>query len=72
MAGLNETNKWETEIYRIEENDPVHGGEDGITNKPLKQLANRTKYLKAEVEKTLHRTRCFNRTKRACSTRLKH
>ncbi|HDR1500323.1 TPA: tail fiber protein [Pasteurella multocida] len=51
MAGLNETNKWETEIYRIEENDPVHGGEDGITNKPLKQLANRTKYLKAEVEK---------------------
>ncbi|MDY0501472.1 phage tail protein [Pasteurella multocida] len=51
MAGLNETNKWETEIYRIEENDPVHGGEDGITNKPLKQLANRTKYLKAEIEK---------------------
>lgn len=51
MAGLNETNKWETEIYRIEENDPVHGGEDGITNKPLKQLANRTKYLKTEVEK---------------------
>ncbi|HDR1925659.1 TPA: tail fiber protein [Pasteurella multocida] len=51
MAGLNETNKWETEIYRIEENDPVHGGEDGITNKPLKQLANRTKYLKGELEK---------------------
>ncbi|PRM75630.1 phage tail protein [Haemophilus influenzae] len=51
MAGLNETNKWETEIYRIEENDPVHGGEDGITNKPIKQLANRTKYLKTEVEK---------------------
>ena len=51
MAGLKETEKWENEIYRIEENDPVHGGEDGITNKPLKQLANRTKYLKAEVEK---------------------
>ncbi|THA21174.1 hypothetical protein E5361_07545, partial [Histophilus somni] len=51
MAGLNEQNKWENEIYRIEENDPVHGGEEGITNKPTKQLANRTKYLKAEVEK---------------------
>ncbi|MDT3451654.1 phage tail protein, partial [Pasteurella multocida] len=51
MAGLKETEKWENEIYRIEENDPVHGGEDGITNKPLKQLANRTKYLKTEVEK---------------------
>ncbi|HDR0997446.1 TPA: tail fiber protein [Pasteurella multocida] len=51
MAGLQEETRWENEIYRIEENDPVHGGEDGITNKPLKQLANRTKYLKAEVEK---------------------
>ncbi|GJJ80708.1 hypothetical protein PcPA57_14280 [Pasteurella canis] len=51
MAGLKETEKWENEIYRIEENDPVHGGEDGITNKPIKQLANRTKYLKTEVEK---------------------
>ncbi|HHT7762524.1 tail fiber protein [Pasteurella multocida] len=51
MAGLKEQDIWESEIYQIEENDPVHGGEDGITNKPLKQLANRTKYLKAEVEK---------------------
>ncbi|MCL7768429.1 tail fiber protein, partial [Pasteurella multocida] len=51
MAGLKETEKWENEIYRIEENDPVHGGEDGISNKPIKQLANRTKYLKTEVEK---------------------
>ncbi len=51
MAGLKEQNIWESEIYQIEENDPVHGGEDGITNKPLKQLANRTKYLKGELEK---------------------
>ncbi|HDR1428743.1 phage tail protein [Pasteurella multocida] len=51
MAGLQEETRWENEIYRIEENDPVHGGEDGITNKPIKQLANRTKYLKKEVEK---------------------
>ncbi|MFD1805554.1 tail fiber protein [Pasteurella oralis] len=51
MAGLKETTKWESEIYRIEENDPVHGGEEGISNKPIKQLANRTQYLKSEVEK---------------------
>ncbi|MFZ7276997.1 tail fiber protein [Avibacterium endocarditidis] len=51
MANLEEKEKWETGIYQIEENDPVHGGADGITNKPIKQLANRTKYLKKEVER---------------------
>ncbi|KMK51950.1 hypothetical protein RO21_03500, partial [[Actinobacillus] muris] len=50
MAGLTEQSKWENEIYRIEENDPVHGGENGITNKPTKQLANRTQYLKKMLE----------------------
>lgn len=50
MAGLKEQEKWEEEIYQIEENDPVHGGENGVTNKPLKQLANRTKWLKKKVE----------------------
>ncbi|MEH8096733.1 phage tail protein [Gallibacterium anatis] len=49
MAGLKEQNKWENEIYRIEENDPVVGGEDGISNKPQKQLANRTQWLKAKI-----------------------
>ncbi|WP_193742293.1 phage tail protein, partial [Avibacterium paragallinarum] len=51
MANLEEQEKWETGIYQIEENDPVHGGADGVTNKPIKQLANRTKYLKKEVER---------------------
>ncbi|MCW9710923.1 pyocin knob domain-containing protein [Avibacterium sp. 21-586] len=51
MANLTEQEKWETGIYQIEENDPVHGGADGVTNKPIKQLANRTKYLKKEVER---------------------
>lgn len=50
MAGLKEQEKWEEEVYQIEENDPVHGGENGVTNKPLKQLANRTKWLKRKVE----------------------
>ncbi|HDR1844073.1 TPA: tail fiber protein [Pasteurella multocida] len=51
MANLKEQEKWEDGVYQIEENDPVLGGENGITNKPIKQLANRTKYLKKEVEK---------------------
>lgn len=50
MAGLKEQEKWEEEVYQIEENDPVHGGENGVTNKPAKQLANRTKWLKKKVE----------------------
>ena len=50
MAGLKEQEKWEEAIYQIEENDPVHGGENGVTNKPLRQLANRTKWLKKKVE----------------------
>ncbi|BFU65397.1 tail fiber protein [Rodentibacter abscessus] len=50
MANLKEQEKWEDGIYQIEENDPVLGGEDGITNKPAKQLANRTFWLKKALE----------------------
>ncbi|MDP8162793.1 pyocin knob domain-containing protein [Pasteurella skyensis] len=50
MANLEEKNKWENGIYRIEEDDPVLGGEDGISNKAAKQLANRTLYLKNTIE----------------------
>lgn len=56
MANLKETSTWENGIYQIEENDPVHGGEEGITNRPAKQLANRTKWLndnKAEKNRTI-------------------
>ena len=49
MAGLKEENKWENEIYQIEESDPVVGGADGISNRPQKQLANRTQWLKAKI-----------------------
>lgn len=51
MANLKEKSKWEEGIYQLEENDPVVGGEDGISNKQAKQLANRTTYLKKELEK---------------------
>lgn len=55
MAGLNEESKWENEIYRVEENDPVVGGEDGTSNKPQKQLANRTLWLKTKVEELFNK-----------------
>ncbi|MDT8706385.1 phage tail protein [Klebsiella pneumoniae] len=51
MANLPETPQWEDGIYQIEVSDPVLGGPDGITNRPLKQLASRTAYLKQQVEK---------------------
>lgn len=50
MAGVQETAKWENHVYRIEENDPVHGGEDGVTNKPIKHLANRTLFLRKQLQ----------------------
>lgn len=50
MANLPELNEFTTGIYQIETADPVIGGVDGITNVPLKALANRTKWLKAQVD----------------------
>ena len=50
MANLKEQEKWEEGVYQIEENDPVLGGENGITNKPARQLANRTLWLKKALE----------------------
>ncbi len=51
MANLKEQEIFEEGIYQIETTDPVVGGENGVTNKPIRQLANRTKYLKEQVEK---------------------
>lgn len=50
MANLRETAAWESGIYQLETTDPVVGGVDGISNKQAIQLANRTSYLKGEVE----------------------
>lgn len=51
MANLKETVEWIDGIYQIEKNDPVVGGEGGISNRQAEQLANRTGYLKKELEK---------------------
>lgn len=50
MAALGETETYELEIYQLEITDPVVGGPDGIDNLQAKQLANRTKWLKAKID----------------------
>ena len=50
MANVKEIDKWEPGIYQLETTDPVMGGEDGIDNLQAKQLANRTLYLKKQIE----------------------
>ena len=50
MAAITESALWTNDIYRIEENDPVEGGEAGVDNRPHKDLANRTLWLKQQVE----------------------
>lgn len=46
MAFLSETSTFEPGVYQLELTDPVIGGPNGISNQPLKHLANRTRFLK--------------------------
>lgn len=50
MSLLPESNTWITGIYQLEETDPVQGGPNGKSNQQAKELANRTAYLKAQIE----------------------
>ncbi|EDQ2390818.1 tail fiber protein [Salmonella enterica subsp. enterica] len=52
MGKLTEITQWEDDIYQLETSDPVVGGPDGVSNKPQKQLANRTQWLKQQLEST--------------------
>jgi hypothetical protein len=54
MANLTETPVYESGIYQIETTDPVVGGANGISNLPLKQLANRTAYLKQFADEVVN------------------
>lgn len=49
MGKIIETDEFTADIYQIEITDDVIGGEDGISNKAAKALANRTLYLKNQV-----------------------
>ncbi|MFJ5239550.1 gp53-like domain-containing protein [Pseudomonas neuropathica] len=51
MADLPEVNEWPEGIYQLETSDPVLGGPEGIDNLQGKQLANRTKWLRDQIEK---------------------
>ncbi|BEO02365.1 hypothetical protein SMQC13_00920 [Serratia marcescens] len=50
MTYLPESSEWIDGVYQLEKNDPVRGGVDGPANKPLIDLASRTRYLKNLVE----------------------
>jgi phage-related tail fiber protein len=49
MSHLKENAHWEDGIYQIETSDPVLGGPDGLTNRPARELANRTLWLKQQL-----------------------
>nr|DAK33719.1 MAG TPA: tail fiber protein [Caudoviricetes sp.] len=50
MGKITEQQQWEEDIYLIEKQDKVLGGELGVINVQAKQLANRTKYLKDKLD----------------------
>ena len=50
MAVIDDKPVWEDKITQIDPNDPVQGGAGGVDNVPHEQLANRTAYLKQEIE----------------------
>ncbi len=56
MATQPETGVWEDTIYEIATDDPVEGGEGGISNSPLLQLANRTGWLYAQLNELIDGT----------------
>lgn len=45
MGAIIEVNAFDANVYQYDETDLVLGGPDGTANKPLKNLANRTRYL---------------------------
>ena len=59
MADLEETAVWRNTVYQIETDDPVVGGppnaatKAGVPNIPNQQLADRTAWLKGQVENAL-------------------
>ncbi|MGJ4183954.1 hypothetical protein ACP71T_18630, partial [Klebsiella pneumoniae] len=49
MTRLPESSLWEEEIELISRSERVSGGLDGVANRPLKSLANRTRFLKQQA-----------------------
>lgn len=53
MAHLPEESKFDEGVYQLEMTDPVVGGPNGISNSPLRNLANRTRWLKDQLATAL-------------------
>ncbi|MDZ6306396.1 hypothetical protein U4M44_17830, partial [Klebsiella pneumoniae] len=50
MSNLPEQAAWESGIYQLQESDRAKAGSGGVLNLPATQLANRTAWLKSELE----------------------
>jgi microcystin-dependent protein len=50
MTAITETSTWETGITQWASDGPLDGGADSVDQLPIRQLANRTQFLKALVE----------------------
>ncbi|MHC3013699.1 tail fiber/spike domain-containing protein, partial [Klebsiella oxytoca] len=50
MTNMTESPSWEDSIELIARSERVSGGQDGVANRPLKKLANRTLYLKEKYD----------------------
>jgi len=53
MAAITENavdyGEWTDEVYLIDQDDPLEGGESGVDNRPHKNLAARTQWLRTKV-----------------------
>ena len=52
MTRMPESSSWEEEIELISRGERVSGGLDGVANRPLKSLANRTRHLKDRADQS--------------------
>ena len=50
MTNITESPSWEDEVSLIARGERVAGGQDGAANRPLKSLANRTRFLKEATD----------------------
>jgi len=53
LANLTEKQLFDAAVYELSTTDPVMGGPSGVDNKPHQQLANRTAWLKQQVDALL-------------------
>ena len=53
MANVTETSNYDEGVYQLETTDPLEGGPLGVLNKAIKNLANRTRWLKDQVTKLI-------------------